>query len=175
MSLVLQNLLKYARMCVVPSKRVFLLVINEIMDIAILAALWGSFLRTVDAPQAPKEEPAQVETLKEEYSVVKHYVVEVTGYSSREEETDDTPHITASGSTVDWGIVATNRYPFETLLRFPDTYGDKVFVVKDRMNSRYKNRMDIWFPHYEQARRFGIKNLRVEIIEKSAARELAQK
>ncbi len=142
------------------------------MDMTIVSTLMGMlFWRTpvVKMPPAPPviEEPA--------YKVVKSYVGEVTAYSSREEETDDTPFIAASGNAVHWGMVATNAYPFGTELRFPDLYIDKIFVVKDRMNTRYQNRFDIWFPEHEKAVRFGIKNTRVEIVRKTDAPNLAVK
>lgn len=141
------------------------------MDLAILAALWGSLFNTV----APQEPIVQAEIKQEEYTVAKDYIVEVTGYSSRKEETDVTPYETASGSIVYWGSVASNTYSFGTQLRFPNMFGDKIFVVRDRMNSRYKNRLDIWFPHYAQARRFGIKDLRVEVLKEKASIIIAER
>lgn len=145
------------------------------MDLAILAILWSSIFNAVSASQAPQEQTAQAEMKQEEHIVAKDYIVEVTGYSSREEETDTTPYETASGSIVYWGGIASNSYSFGTQLRFPDMFGDKIFVVRDRMNSRYKNRLDIWFPHYTQAQRFGIKNLRVEILKEKAPITIAER
>jgi len=90
----------------------------------------------------------------------------ITAYSSTVEETDDTPFITASGSTVKDGIVANNLLPFGTKVRMPDIYGDKVFVVEDRMNSRKSNyHLDIWLPEHQQAKNFGAKITYVEILE----------
>ena len=145
------------------------------MDISIISAFLSAFLwnkspasATLQAPQPPIVE-------QEPYEVVRNYIGEVTAYTSREEETDDTPHITASGHVVYWGMVATNAYPFGTKLRFPDVYGDKIFVVKDRMHSRFQNRIDIWFPEYERAVQFGLKKIRVEIIREKRKPELALK
>lgn len=89
----------------------------------------------------------------------------ITGYSSRPEETDDTPFITASGTTVRDGIVATNLLPFGTKVRLPSLFGDKVFTVEDRMHSRYPDRLDVWFSEYENAKQFGKRYAIVEVVE----------
>ncbi len=90
----------------------------------------------------------------------------ITAYSSTVWETDDTPFITASGSTVKEGIVANNLLSFGTEIRIPEIYGDKIFVVEDRMHQRkgYYH-LDIWFPEHWQAKNFGAKNAYVEILE----------
>lgn len=88
----------------------------------------------------------------------------VTGYSSSYDETDDDPHITASGSETRDGIVATNLLPFGTKVRIPEEFGDRVFVVEDRMHRRFSDRVDIWFPSKSEAKQFGKKNLEIEIL-----------
>ena len=97
---------------------------------------------------------------------IKKVKVVVTAYSSTVYQTDDTPFITASGSYVEEGIVANNMLSFGTEIRIPELYGDKIFVVEDRMNPRkgYYH-VDIWFPEYEQAKDFGAKTTYIEIIE----------
>lgn len=95
---------------------------------------------------------------------VKEYTVTATAYSSTVDQTDDTPFITASGTYVRDGIAAANFLPFGTVFRIPDLYGDKTFVVEDRMNKRYWHRIDIWFPERQMAKEFGIKQIRIEII-----------
>ena len=62
------------------------------------------------------------------------------------------------------GIVATNFLPKGTLVRFPEEFGDKTFVVEDRMNSRYHFRMDIWMADKQEAIQFGAKYLKMEIL-----------
>jgi 3D (Asp-Asp-Asp) domain-containing protein len=92
--------------------------------------------------------------------------VVITAYSSTPEETDDTPFITAAGTAVRDGIVANNLLPFGTKIRIPDIYGDKVFVVEDRMNSKKGNyHFDIWFADKQEAKEFGIKTTYIEILE----------
>lgn len=90
--------------------------------------------------------------------------IKVTGYSSRIEETDETPFITASGTTVRPGVIAANWLPFGTKVRIPDVFGNRVFVVEDRMHRRNSDKMDIWFPTTEEALRFGVQSTRVEIL-----------
>lgn len=93
-------------------------------------------------------------------------LVLVTGYSSTPEETDDDPFVTASGKFVKDGIVAANFLPFGTKIRFPLLYPDKIFIVEDRMHSRFsKNRVDIWFPSKDLALVFGVKETIMEIVE----------
>ncbi len=97
--------------------------------------------------------------------IKKKYIVVVTGYSSSYDETDDDPYITASGEFVKDGIVACNFLPIGTRIKIPSLFGDRIFVVKDRMNPRYYYRVDIWFPSKEAAINFGIHyNVEIEII-----------
>ena len=90
--------------------------------------------------------------------------VVVTAYSSTPDQTDATPFITALGTGVRDGIVACNFLRFGTRVRFPDMYGDKIFVVEDRMALRNSHKIDIWFTTREQAKQFGIKYIKVEVL-----------
>jgi len=96
--------------------------------------------------------------------VVTQYWVPVTAYSSTPDQTDSTPFITASGTDVREGVVACNFLRFGTKVRFPQLYGEKIFVVEDRMAVRNSHKMDIWFVSRDQARQFGIKIAKVEIL-----------
>lgn len=89
-----------------------------------------------------------------------------TAYSSTPEETDGDPFITAASTAVRDGIVANNLFPIGTKIRIPALYGDKVFVVEDRMSKKkgYYH-IDIWFPSHAAAENFGAKLLYVEILE----------
>lgn len=100
-----------------------------------------------------------------EPKAVERRTIYITAYSSSEDETDDTPFITASGTEVRDGIVATNALPMGTLVRIPELFGDKTFVVEDRMHHRFRDRMDIWMPSKAEARHFGKKLAEVEILE----------
>ncbi len=76
----------------------------------------------------------------------------ITAYSSRPEETDDTPFITASGQRVRDGIVATNELSIGTKIIIE---GVGEFEVQDRTNRRYDYRIDIWMSSTEDALNFG--------------------
>jgi 3D (Asp-Asp-Asp) domain-containing protein len=90
----------------------------------------------------------------------------LTAYSSTVWQTDDTPFITANGSTVREGIVANNMLPFGTEIKIPELYGNRVFTVEDRMHSRKGSYwVDIWFPTLEEAKAFGVKEAYVEVLE----------
>lgn len=99
-----------------------------------------------------------------EYAITSRQWLFITAYSSTPDQTDDSPFITASGSHVRDGIVAANFAYFGTKLRFPTLYGDKIFVVEDRMNARYPYRVDIWMRTREEAKQFGVKIVPVEMI-----------
>jgi 3D (Asp-Asp-Asp) domain-containing protein len=97
---------------------------------------------------------------------VKTIKVVITAYSSSPDQTDDSPFITASNKYVRDGIVANNMLPFGTKVKIPSLYGDKVFVVEDRMNRRMGDyRMDIWFPTYTGAKNFGVKTAEIVVLE----------
>jgi len=90
----------------------------------------------------------------------------VTAYSSTPDQTDDTPFITASNKVVEDGIVACNFLAFGTKLRLPELFGDKIFVVEDRMHQKFSSdHLDIWFPDRETAQNFGVKETTLEILE----------
>lgn len=91
-------------------------------------------------------------------------MVEASGYSSTPDQTDDSPFITASGTYVRDGIIATNILPFGTAVKIPAIFGNKIFVVEDRMNRRYQQNIDVWFPTREAALEFGRKQVKVEVV-----------
>ncbi len=96
---------------------------------------------------------------------IKELVVSITAYSSTPDQTDDSPFITARGTYVRDGIIAANFLPFGTKIKIPELFGDKIFVVEDRMNSRYWHKVDVWFPDRESAIEFGIKTAKIQIVE----------
>lgn len=92
-----------------------------------------------------------------------------TAYNSEIAQCDASPCITANGFNVcKHGIedtIAMNGIRMGTRIRIPELYGDKVFVVRDRMNSRYgSDRGDIWMISKTEAKQFGVKLARVEIL-----------
>ena len=98
--------------------------------------------------------------------IKKFMILTVTGYSSSFDETDSNPWLTAYNTLAKDGIVASNILPFGTKIKIPQLFGDKIFIVEDKMNSRYDEHIDIWFPTKSEALDFGIHyNVLVEILE----------
>lgn len=98
--------------------------------------------------------------------IVKTIPVIITAYSSTVEECDDTPFITASNTQTRDGIVANNLLAFGTKIRIPEIFGDKTFVVEDRMNSRKSDyHVDVWFPTHQEAEQFGVRIANLEVIQ----------
>lgn len=94
--------------------------------------------------------------------------VVVTAYNSEPGQTDDSPCITANNFNVcAHGVedtVAANFLPFGTKIKIPALFGDKVFVVRDRMNRRFSHRVDVWMTEKLNALRFGVKLAKIEVL-----------
>jgi 3D (Asp-Asp-Asp) domain-containing protein len=89
----------------------------------------------------------------------------MTAYSSTRDQTDGDPFTTASGAKVKDGIIAMNGVPFGTKIRIPEKYGDKVFVVQDRMAARHGSyRADIWMKTRTEAKQWGVRRVKVEFV-----------
>lgn len=92
----------------------------------------------------------------------------ITAYSSTVDQTDGSPCITANGFNVckhgKEDTIAANFLKFGTKVRVPELYGDKIFVVRDRMNKRFPNRVDIWMTNRYAAQKFGVQYAKVEIV-----------
>ena len=115
----------------------------------------GNSLGLINNPANPESE-----------KVVRRMNAVITAYSSTVCQTDDDPYITAAGTWVRKGIIANNLLPFGTRIKIPKLYGDKIFVVEDRMNRRAGDyRFDIWFPSYEEALNFGVERTDIEVLE----------
>lgn len=93
-------------------------------------------------------------------------VVTATAYSSTPDQTDGTPFITSNGKRVYDGLIAANWLPYNTKIRIPDYFGDKIFTVNDRMNPRYATgRLDIWMQDRSEAVQWGNRQVRIQIVE----------
>ncbi|MFA6106182.1 MAG: hypothetical protein WC745_00755 [Patescibacteria group bacterium] len=95
-------------------------------------------------------------------------VVQITAYNSEIGQCDGDPCTTANGFNVcTHGIedtVAANSLPFGTKIRIPELFGDRIFIVRDRMNSRYRDRVDVWMLNHKDAVKFGLKTAKIEIL-----------
>ncbi|MDD5527925.1 MAG: hypothetical protein PHO56_03015 [Patescibacteria group bacterium] len=94
----------------------------------------------------------------------------LTAYNSEIGQTDDTPCITASGFDLckhgQEDVVAINGVKMGTKVRFPELFGDRVFVVRDRMNARYgSSRVDVWMLSKADAKNFGVRSAKMEVLE----------
>ena len=92
----------------------------------------------------------------------------ITAYNSEASQCDGSPCITANGFNLcKHGIedsVAANFLKFGTKIKIPDLFGERVFVVRDRMNGRYPNRLDVWMLDKKEARQFGVRITKIEIL-----------
>ncbi len=86
--------------------------------------------------------------------------VQASGYAPSPYQTDSTPCITASGTRVRRGTVATNFLPMGTLLEI----NGRRYIVEDRMNPRYHQAIDIFFPSTSEALEFGRQELKIKIL-----------
>lgn len=135
-----------------------------------MAALSPIYLRVelVEAPVAPGTVWQEVakwlgirRAARVKPAVGTKLVVQATGYASSPYQTDASPCITAAGTVVRQGVVASNALPMGTLL---DINGQP-FIVEDRMNARYGgNYLDIWFPATSQALEFGRRKLEITVV-----------
>ena len=139
---------------------------NPLISSIIAGAMVGAILSGITIPKVARAETFLAHGLIPSLKVAKTIKMVVTAYSSTPEQTDNTPFITASGKNVADGIVANNMLPFGSKVRIPELYGDKIFVVEDRMHQRKgKYHLDIWFPEYSQAKNFGAQITNIEVIE----------
>jgi len=85
--------------------------------------------------------------------------VKVSAYSSRVEETDDSPHLTANQVYVRRGVVALSPDLFALGIE----YGDVIFLsgygllyVEDTMHPRKRKQVDVWMADTKAANLHGI-------------------
>lgn len=90
------------------------------------------------------------------------FTVGSSAYTSSPYQTDSTPCITAAGTRVRPGVVASNFLPFGTILDIDGQY----YIVEDRMSPRYNGQfVDIWFPSTSEALEFGRRKVQATIVD----------
>ncbi|MBI4837520.1 MAG: 3D domain-containing protein [Candidatus Portnoybacteria bacterium] len=89
----------------------------------------------------------------------------ITAYSSSPDETDSSPFITAAGTRTRDGVIAANFLNFGTRVKIPALYGEKVFVVEDRMAARNSGKVDVWMPSKSLAMQFGVKKAEIVVLD----------
>lgn len=111
---------------------------------------------------APDEPPSTLSLV----TIKQTLTVTATAYSSSPDQTDGTPFITSNNKRVYDGLIAANWLPYNTKIRIPDYFGDKIFTVNDRMNPRYATgRFDIWMQDHGEAVKWGNRQVRIQIVE----------
>ncbi len=130
----------------------------------------GNTVLIHSAPTYHRPQVMAVMKEKKTREITREVWVEITGYAPLDPKAQagmcysGDPRITASGSVVRDGIVAANFLPFGTEIRIPRFFGDKVFVVKDRMDPRYTNRIDVLFFTQQEALEFGLRSAYIEVL-----------
>jgi len=109
-----------------------------------------------------------------------------TAYNSLPSQTDGDPHITATGATTRFGIIAASRdllaggVPYGSLVRIRDLGGFgngrgagafqevldgmDLFVVEDTMHIRKEQQVDVWFPELSTALSWGVRQVELEVV-----------
>jgi len=142
-------------------KRIFIALVVGLLFVSPVSAGY----QASDLPEEARQSIVQTAEAAETPETVVR-TVWVTAYSSTPEETDDTPFTTASMTRVRDGILAANFLEFGTRVQIPALFGDKVFVVEDRMHRRKTNFVDVWMPTKEDAINFGIHHTEIVILAK---------
>ena len=130
---------------------------------------WGVFASLLILPSLSLKAPgfAHGESRPDQPErVIEIIKVWVTAYSSSPDETDSTPLITAARTEVRDGIVAANFLPFGTLIKIPKLFGDKIFVVEDRMHERKNGVVDVWMPNKQKALQFGSYLVDIQVVKR---------
>jgi 3D (Asp-Asp-Asp) domain-containing protein len=106
--------------------------------------------------------------INSDLAITKTAFYEVTAYTSEIGQCDGDPCHTAMGFNLcTYNVedtISANFLPFGAKIRMPELFGDRVFIVRDRMNSRFDDRIDVWFKDSHQAKHFGVKIAKVEIL-----------
>ena len=113
--------------------------------------------------------PTIVPKLEKIEKVISTSIHTLTAYNSEVGQTDDSPCTTATGFNVcDHGqedTIAANFLKFGTRVRIPELFGDKVFVVRDRMHPKNNQKVDVWMKNRADAMKFGVKVAKIEVLE----------
>ncbi|SRR3989339_432814 len=110
-----------------------------------------------------KESNIQAMIISHKYNVYYGGTVTSTAYNSLPNQTDDTPWITAMGTRCREGVVASNFLPLGTKVMI-EGFGERVFVVEDRMHTRFSDRIDVWFRGYNDAMKYGKRDIDFYIV-----------
>lgn len=128
------------------------------------AEIAGQNLAT-SSPRLP--EAATIPTIK----VIRTSTHVITAYNSEAAQTDGDPCTTANGFNVcthgEEDTIAANFLKFGTKVQIPELFGNRVFTVRDRMNKKHANQVDVWMKAKKDAKQFGVKVAKIQIVEVS--------
>jgi 3D (Asp-Asp-Asp) domain-containing protein len=115
------------------------------------------------------EAPVVKSATTTEQKVVRTSTHVMTAYNSEPGQTDNSPCITANGFNVckhgKEDTIAANFLKFGTKVQIPELFGDRIFIVRDRMNKKHPNRVDIWMIDKQAALKFGVKTAKIVVLE----------
>jgi 3D (Asp-Asp-Asp) domain-containing protein len=102
-------------------------------------------------------------------AVLDHGWHKITAYNSEASQCDAAPCITANGFNVCQhqieDTIAANFLPFGAKVQIPDLFGDRIFIVRDRMSQKHPDRLDIWMNGRQAALNFGVKLAKINVLE----------
>lgn len=160
------------------AKKFFDLVLVLTIGFSLVGSLANPVVAKAEEIIPPDPQPFADEVVEDVVFVrpaKKTRTVVATAYSSEAAQTDSTPCIPAMwkfnlcdyfAKTGIEDTIAANFLPLGTEVRFPEVYGNKIFVVRDRMNSKYngKSRIDFWKKDRPSAVKFGVERIKMEIL-----------
>ena len=129
------------------------------------SVFYGNALIQSNNPITIKSEKKAEKTVVNPQISGKIISVFATAYSSTVDQCDSSPFITASGTRVHDGTLAANFLRFGTRVKFPELYGEKIFVVEDRMKPSSLRKVDLWFPARNEAIVFGVKRTKMVVLD----------
>lgn len=95
-------------------------------------------------------------------------VVTMTAYNSEKGQTDDDPCTAAGGFNLckhnKEDSVAANFLPLGSVIKAPELFGDREFVVRDRTHPKYGDRVDFWFKSRNDALQFGKRRAAIIVV-----------
>lgn len=130
-----------------------------------LSVFYGNVLIQPNDPITIKSEKIIKKTVVNPQISGKIISVTATAYSSTVDQCDSSPFITASGTRVHDGTLAANFLRFGTRVKFPELYGEKIFIVEDRMKPSSLRKVDLWFPARNEAIVFGVKRTKMVVLD----------
>lgn len=137
------------------------ILIGQIKQIDLNQIMPSRTLVIVNEAKAQEKEVSNVvEQVKTQQSAEFSQIGEFSGYTASIAETDSDPYTMASGRKVYSGAIACpNGYKFGDKIEIENV---GIYTCEDRMNARYRDKQnfDIYFDSYDEAIKFGRKQIK---------------